>query len=113
MARGEREIPNEARTGQDSILTRDFVRGMLKSARVNLKKDGFLQPVLFLRLQSGERGIMPLELPNTHEEQELYFTSLGVSMEGTGREIDEALFLSETWYVAQAVGLLDYLFLRP
>lgn len=73
----------------------------MKGASENLRKDGFLQSVLFLRLQSGERGILPLELPNTHEEKEIYFARLGISIEGAGKAIDEALFLSESWYVSQ------------
>lgn len=84
---------------EESILAQTFVEGILKQARENLRKDGAVAPILFLQFQGGEGGVLPLELPETHEERRLYFTAIGLAFLGEGTSIDEALFLSETWYV--------------
>jgi hypothetical protein len=83
----------------ESILLQSFVEGILNQARQNLQKDGAVAPVLFLQFQDGEGGIMPLDLPDTHEERRLYFTAIGLAFLAEGKQVDEALFLSETWYV--------------
>lgn len=83
----------------EPILAQAFVEGILKQAKQNLKRDGTLAPMLFLRFKEGEGGIMPLGLPDTHEERQLYFAVIGMSFLAAGKIIEEALFLSETWYV--------------
>lgn len=86
---------------EGSILSQEFVEGILRQARHNLKKDGVLVPMLFLRFKDGEGGMMPLDLPDTHEERRLYFAALGLAFLNAGKKLDEALFLSETWYVGE------------
>src|SRR5689334_22933503 len=83
----------------ESILSQGFVNGILMQAQNNLKRDGSLVPVLFFTFHEGDGGIMPLNLPDTHEERADYFTALGSTFVAAGKRIEEALFLSETWYV--------------
>lgn len=87
-----------------SILGQKFVEFILEGARQNLLKDSNLAPMLFLRFKSGERGILPLALPSTVEERQEYFRAMGVSFATTGKAIDQALFLCETWYVETEEG---------
>lgn len=84
---------------EESILSQEFVEGILKQAKENLQNDGTLVPMLFLRFKEGEGGMMPLDLPDTHAERKMYFTAIGRSFLAEGKNLDEALFLSETWYV--------------
>lgn len=91
--------PEQLSEGEDSILAQAFVEGILGQARQNLKKDGALSPMLFLRFKEGEGGIMPLDLPDTHEQRAALFAAIGTSFLSGGKMIEEALFLSETWYV--------------
>ena len=97
----EKEKPPQS----ESILGQEFVETVLQVARVNLERDGALHPVLFLRLRSDERMVMLLkELPNTAGERQEYFTALGLALRHTGRRIDEAVFMSESWYVEMEEG---------
>ncbi len=110
MAPIERSNGLERGNVGESILTQTFVRGILASARENLRKDGFLVPVLFLRLRSGDRGMLPLlNLPATHEEKGMYFAGLGLLIEQAGEQLAEAVMVSESWYVSQtdAQAFLD------
>jgi hypothetical protein len=83
----------------ETILGQEFVEDILKQAKQNLKEDGSVAPMLFMRLQNGDNGILPLALPATHEEREDYFTAIGLTFLSAGKMIHEALLLSETWYV--------------
>lgn len=100
MSRPEYTLPQESRSRSGSILSREFVRAILLGAGENLQHDGFLQPVLFLRLQNGKRGIVALELPETHREKEMYFAGLGLFVARKSGLLDEAVFVSESWYVS-------------
>lgn len=88
-----------------SILERSFVEHILFGAQENLRRDGALAPVLFFRSQDNVLGILPLALPETTEEKYAYFGLLGVGLIAAGKEAQEALFLSETWYLAAKPGL--------
>lgn len=85
----------------ESILGRPFVEGILELAKGNLRKDGSLMPVLFLQPHDDKLRILPLDLPPTTEEKYAYFEIIGLAVLSTGKRLDEALFLSETWYVSQ------------
>jgi hypothetical protein len=104
MARIEHESGAERKGRQTSILTRDFVRGILRGAQQNLVHDGGLAPVLFLHMDNGESGMFALDLPPTHDEKAKYFAGLRFVIEHAGRRIDEALFVSESWYVSKKEG---------
>src|SRR5437867_3347868 len=97
MARSEARESNSQ--GDESILAMEFVRFVLGRAKENLRKDAALQPMLFVRFKSGESGIMPLALPVTTAQKEAYFAEIGLAMLKRGKRIDEAVFVSETWYV--------------
>ena len=96
----ERGNGKEPKQNQESILTRDMIEFILEGARENLSAHGSLLATLFMRLDNGERTITPLSLPRTPVEKQVYFTLLGLSIRKTGREIHEAVMVSEAWYVA-------------
>jgi hypothetical protein len=88
----------------ESILAKEFISSILSHAKENLERDRALAPILFLRFQNGDHGIVPLELPKTTEEKEAYFKALGGAFRQAGRSIWEAVFVSETWFVAAEKG---------
>ena len=101
----EREQPSQG----ESILAQEFVETVLQAARMNLERDGALHPVLFLQLESREQMVMLLkEFPDTVEERQEYFTALGIALSHTGRRIDEAVFVSEAWYVEMGEGRTEF-----
>jgi hypothetical protein len=90
---------------RESILSQEFVEMVLATAKENLKKDGSLAPVLFLRFRGGAHAIAQLlSLPSTTEEKEAYFATLGRGLQQAGHVLDEAVFVSESWYVAAEKG---------
>jgi hypothetical protein len=95
----ERGNGKEPVQNHESILARDFVDLILQGARENLNTHGSLVATVFARLDHGERAIIPLSLPETHEEKRFYFTLLGLSIRAMGRTISEAILVSESWYV--------------
>lgn len=74
---------------------------MLRQARINLLRDGALAPVLFVQFQKGEKGLLPLELPENPNDKPDYFATLGLVFVSAGKQLHEALMLSETWYVSK------------
>jgi len=89
---------------QETILSRDFIDAIIQGARENLATHGSLTTTLFLCLDNGEQGIIPLSLPPTHEGKQRYFTFLGLSFLENGRQVQEAVLVSESWYVETTVG---------
>lgn len=87
----------------ESILEQRVVEPILEAARENVQRDGSLVPVLFLRFQEAEASIFPVELPDTTEEKYAYFGDLGLAFVSMGKRLEEALFLSETWYLSSDV----------
>jgi len=100
----ERGNGNEPDHQNESILSRDIVETILQGARENLTAHGSLVATLFLNLNDGQRAIIPLNMPETPEEKQMYFTMIGLSVRETGRTINEAILISESWYVAPADG---------
>jgi hypothetical protein len=94
----------------DSILKREFIEMVLATAKKNLEKDGWLQPVLFLQFTGGQRAVCPLGLPKVSDAKQAYFAALGASLHQAGKAIHEAAFLSESWFVEaqKAVSALDF-----
>lgn len=82
-----------------SVLCEEAVRPIIELAKKNLQRDGFLQPVLFVTLGSGQRMICGVDLPHDSEERPAYFYRLGEWFEREGKVVHEALFLSEGWQV--------------
>ena len=89
---------------QETILSRDFVDAIMQGARENLAAHGSLSTTLFFRLDNGERGVVPLSLPPTHEDKRMYFTFLGLSFLEAGTQIHEVVLVSESWYVESPEG---------
>ena len=100
----ERGNGNEPVQNHESILSRDIVETIFRGARENLTTHGSLVATLFLKLDDGARVIVPLSMPETPGEKQLYFTQLGLSVRENGQEIHEAILISESWYVAPLDG---------
>ena len=100
----ERGNGNEPVHQNESILSSDIVETILQGARENLTAHGSLAATLFLNLNDGQRAIIPLSMPETTEEKQMYFTMIGLSVRETGRTIHEAILISESWYVAPTDG---------
>ena len=98
----ERGNGNEPVQKHETILSRDTVETILQGARENLSSHGSLVSTLFLKLDTGERTIVPLSMPETPVEKQAYFTLLGLSVRDQGCDIHEAILVSESWYVAPA-----------
>ena len=95
-------MEREPRSLSESILGKEFVDVVMGAAQMNLAKDGELVPALFLQTQDDEQMVVVLEnFPADGDEKRLYLASLGVALHSTGRRIDEAIFLSEVWYVEE------------
>ena len=89
---------------QETILSRGFVDVILQGARENLAAHGSMATTLFLRLDNDERCLFPLSPPPTYPEKRNYFIFLELSFLETGRRIQEAVLLSESWYIEKTVG---------
>jgi hypothetical protein len=109
MADGE---PRQAASPKDeSILTEEFVEPILTVTREFLKYNDHLGPALFLLMENGEQGVIPLayldSLKSTKDKR-AYFTSLGLSIRQAGDRIREALLVSDVWYIKpEEEGTLD------
>ena len=86
----------------ESLLSKEVVGEILDDARRIIATSGNLQPTLFVQLDNGERGIVPLSLPETHPEKRIYISLLGMSFLNTGHTIREAILVSEAWIVTQS-----------
>lgn len=99
---GEKEPKKDPSKKGESILAQGFVEFVLDQAKEGIRVHGHLEPALFLRVESGERMIVPLtlleHLETTGEKQE-YFAALGLSARLAGHRVREALLVSEVWYV--------------
>jgi hypothetical protein len=99
---GERQRGKESPQEGESILSREFVEPILTVTKEFLRYHEHLGPALFLRMEAGEKGVIPLAYLDdlrTIEERREYFASLGLSVRLVGNKIREALFVSEVWFV--------------
>ena len=97
----ERGPKAESIHNAESLLSEEVVEEILDDARRIINTSGSLHPTLFVQLENGERGVVPLSLPETHSEKRIYFSLLGISFLQTGHKIREAILVSEAWIVAQ------------
>lgn len=72
---------------------------LLQQARLNLEKDGSLTPMLFVKLHTGEDLIGEIQLPDDSEQKRLMFSAIGRDIQAEHGSIEEAILLSEIWYV--------------
>jgi hypothetical protein len=99
---GERQRGKERPQEGESILAQEFVEPILTVTKEFLRHHNHLGPALFLRMEDGEQGVIPLAYLDglkTIEQRREYFASLGLSLRLAGDRIREALFVSEVWYV--------------
>jgi hypothetical protein len=90
-----------------SILNSENVQRILEIVKGNLRRDGGLKPVLFLHLLTGEHLLTPLELPGTTPEKIRYLNRLGFALLEEGKRVEEAIMLSEGWFVSAKETKLD------
>ena len=88
----------EHRQDQESILTREVAEATHGNARENLKS-GSLRSTLFIQLENGDHGIVPLSLPEDSQEKQNYFALLGLSFQEMGHNIRGAILVAESWIV--------------
>ena len=82
-----------------SLLSEKVTGYILRKARQNLEKDGWLAPILFVGLANGKSMMAPLELPNSSKRRQMYFQQIGTQIRASGKQILEAAFVSETWFI--------------
>lgn len=103
---GERESKKESHPEEKSILAQGFVETILAGAKAYLQENGELHSaLLLLHLNLGELAAIQPALPGTAEERQNYFSALGLSIRLAGQRIQEALFVSEVWYVQPEDGV--------
>ncbi len=90
-----------------SILESASVQVILEIAKKNLERDGDLHPVLFLRLASGERAVLPINLSGCSDERKAAVAQVGRVLRSQGKIVEEALFLSVGWFVKVSEPALD------
>jgi len=100
----ERGTTIEPVHNHESILAREFVDTILQGARENLAAHGSSQATVFFKLDNGERGIVPISIPEFHEDKQIYFMLLGLTFFERGRRVQEAILVSESWYVGASEG---------
>jgi len=83
-----------------SILTKEMTEQLIKVARENLEKDGFLVPVLLLAVGVKAPLLLLLrDFPNTPEQKQAYFAKIGTQFRRLDQHIREAVSLTEGWMV--------------
>ncbi len=82
-----------------SILTQGVLEPLLRTARQNLARDGFLIPFLLVKFAATVPVIVPLDLPTTPEQKQRYFRQLGLQFGRGGQLMQAAVMLSESWFV--------------
>jgi len=98
----EREPPKEANPEAESILEREFVESVLDRAKEYLMQDDSFEPAIFLQFENQDRATIVLKgFPNSVAGRQACVASIGRSMHRAGKRIEEALFVSESWFVSR------------
>lgn len=84
---------------QPSLLAKPAIDMVLQSAKENIARDGNLEPVLFMRTGDGNTMILPLLLPDDFEQKVNHFLKLGRQLHEQHLAPNEAVFVSESWFV--------------
>jgi hypothetical protein len=92
---------------QSSILAKPVVESILNTARQHLEQTGRLAPALFIVTGNQKAAVLPLLLPATPGEKQVYFRQLGHQIRASGRTIVEAVMVTEAWYVENAPAMLE------
>lgn len=88
-----------------SILSQAFIEMLLKQAREQLENDGKLLALLFLRFDDERVVFTREELPEQHEERRRVMRLIGQHMRSRGENIQEALLVVNSWFVAGRDGV--------
>ncbi len=97
----ERGPRTEPLRNSETILTEDFVKQILHDARMHLGEFGGLPTTLFVLLDNNDHVLIPLAIPDNHEEKYAYFGLLGFSIQDSDRQVQEAILVAESWYVGK------------
>lgn len=88
---------------RESILSREFVNGIHALSKENFRKYRYIAPALIFQFVYDERIVIPLDLPETVEEKQAYFSAIGLAARRLGKRIYEALVVSSSWYITNEV----------
>jgi hypothetical protein len=85
-----------------SILTKSSFEAWLREAKDNLKKYGYLVPVLFVKF--ADQQVIPVGLPDlpptgNHQLKQMLMTMVGQELRAENGDIEEAVMIVEGWYV--------------
>jgi len=97
----ERGPRSEPLRDSETILSEDFIKQLFHDAREHLGEFGGLPTTLFILLDNNDRVLLPLSIPETHEEKYAYFGLLGFSIRDSDRWVQEAILVAESWYVGK------------
>lgn len=98
----EREPYEEAEQRKYSILEKEFVESVLERAKEYLMQDDSFEPAIFLQFENQDRATIVLKgFPNSAAGRQACVASIGRSMKRAGKRIEEALFVSESWFVSR------------
>jgi hypothetical protein len=89
---------------QLSLLENETLTALLETAKKNLEKYPELQPVIFAKLEGETKpAVLPVEFPNSdHNEKAFRLFAYGEALRrATGKKITEAVFISDTYFLAQ------------
>ncbi|MCC6168712.1 MAG: hypothetical protein IT329_15935 [Caldilineaceae bacterium] len=82
-----------------SILVKREIDRILQIARRCFDERCAMQTTLFVHVSGNERIAMPLVLPETYDKKALMFFALGHQLHERGLTPNEAVLLSESWFV--------------
>lgn len=85
---------------QESLLSKESIEKVLNGARENLSQDGHVAPVLLVRFESGEeRAVFLRHFPEVSGRKWAYLARLGVALRRTEGKFQEAVLVTESWFV--------------
>lgn len=88
-----------------SVLSQEFIEMLLTHARRQLENDCKLVALLFLRFDDERVVFAKEELPEQHEERRRVMRRIGQHMRSRGENIQEALLVVNSWFVAGRDGI--------
>lgn len=85
-----------------TLLQKETICSLLEKAKRNLVADGRIRSVLLLQLENASGFEILLDLPQTVENKQRYFTAIGQQVRQSGGSIQAAVMIGEIWFVEGA-----------
>ena len=99
--KGENKI--KTKNGSDfSLIDKDFIKSIVKTAKMNIEKDGELTPVFFIRMKNKKENVITPMLLDTNDSEvkARRVTAMGkVLKEKLNDDIEEAVMLSDAYMI--------------